>query len=240
MHNPETPITDHKQLPDGVPLVASFNDDRNRLSYYHPRLNNLEQTNTPQTRFFKISGSSEEILSIPYREVTKYLQDIDSKKGFIRGDFSSAKLSRDGRVLASQDPYDIQQTFARLVENHIITERHLGGRVAVREYIPHDTEVRYFIENGDILYRQDKDNVDKYPSEQAYTIAREFNEFSWSVDFIKNKESGEWYCIDMGLNGLYPDSQDTWIAISEHTDESYTPQQYADKMPTADRFSYPK
>lgn len=238
MYIPETPITTHKQLPDEVPLIASFHDDRNRLSFYHPRLTSLNEVTTPTTKFFKIAGSSETTLSAEYREITKFLQDIDSDIGFIRGDFSSAKLSQEGRVINSHDPYNIKETFATLVENHILTERHLGGKIAVREYVPHEVEVRYFIENGDILYRQEQECVEDYPSKQAYAVATEFDEYSWSVDFIKHENKNMWYCIDMGLNGLYPESPNEWIAISEHTDKSYSPQQYTDQMPSADRFSY--
>jgi hypothetical protein len=238
MFVPKTPITDHPQLPDEVPLIASFHDNRNKLSHYYPRLTPLTEINTPTTKFFKISGNAETTLSVKYREITKFLQDIHTDLGFIRGDFSSAKLSQDGRILNSHDPYDIKETFATVVENHILTERHLGKQIAVREYIPHEVEVRYFIENGDILYRQEIPDIEQYPSKQAYTVASEFDEFSWSVDFIKHDETNTWYCIDMGLNGLYPEQSNHWIAISEHTDKNHSPQRHADKMPDADRFSY--
>ena len=238
MFTPETPITDHPQLPEDVPLIAGFHDDRNRLSYYTPRLEGVDGVETPVTKFFEITGSADDIVTVDYREITKFLQEIPTRKGFIRSDFSSAKRCKMGRVLTSHDPHDIEATFAMLVDNHIRTQRHLGGRIAVREYIPHDIEVRYFIRDGDILYHQQHTDVSSYPDSYVSAIANEFDHFAWSVDVIKHEHTGEWFCTDMGLDGLYPNGSSDWVAISEHPDQSYSPEKESDRMPVVDRFSY--
>lgn len=55
---PVTPITSHPDLPEEVPLVADFHDDRNRLSYYQPILETLD-VRTPVTKFFEIEGDAD-------------------------------------------------------------------------------------------------------------------------------------------------------------------------------------
>jgi hypothetical protein len=66
--NTEVPITKHPKLPDGVPLVASFNDDRNRLSYYFPLLNAIDGVRVPLTKFIPIDGSYDSYPQIEYRK----------------------------------------------------------------------------------------------------------------------------------------------------------------------------
>lgn len=241
MYTPPTPITNHQALPDEVPLVAGFHDDRNRLSYQYPRLAACDGVNTPVTRFFQIEGSVETTLSCDYREITKFMQDISTQNAFIRSDFSSAKLEKKGRKITSQDPYDIKQTMGVLIGNLIETQRHIGGKIAVREYIPHEIEIRFFIREGSVVYHEEVHEDISIPSEQITTIAEEFDTLSWAVDFIYHSESGEWVCIEMGLNGLYYSEESRkWIAISEHPDPSMSPEEHTNKMPNPDRFSYLK
>lgn len=245
MFTPETPITTHPALPDAVPLIADFHDDRNRLSYYHPLIKALPSVNTPTTKFFSINGSIDTTLRCEYREITKFMQDIASDTAFIRSDFSSAKLSREGRELTSQDPTEIKRTIGELVRNLIVTERHIGGRVAVREHIPHNTEIRYFIHNGSYEYHEQlcddtmRDAPVSLPTSQAKTIADALPRFSWSVDFILHEDTATWYCIDMGLDGLYYNEENReWVSISEHPDPKQSPEQHVDDMPNPNRFTY--
>lgn len=245
MFSPETPITEHDALPEDIPLIADFHDDRNRLSYYHPRLEQLQPVQTPTTKFFPITGGINSIPTCNHREITKFMQDLNTTNAFIRGDFSSSKISQDGRILTSQDAETITQTISELLKGLYITERHLGRRVAVREYIPHDTEIRYFIRNGSYYYHEQLTDENfpndpiSLPKGQIKTIAEEFSHFGWSVDFILHEDTKEWYCIDMGLDGLYyNDNTSEWVAISEHPDKTRSPEQYSDVMPNPNRFTY--
>lgn len=254
MFTPETPITDHPALPDDVPLVAGFHDDRNRLSYYYPRVQKLDSVKTPTTKFFPVTGGTSSIMTCEYREITKFIQDMNADNAFMRSDFSSAKLSRDGRVIDSQSPSEIKYTFSMLVQNLISSERYLGDRIAVREHIPHDVEIRYFIRNQSqltvgitkdnrLVHNNNQFNTESLtlPSEQITAICEEFDSLAWSVDFIRHERTGEWYCIDMGLDGLYYDTDSNeWVSISEHTNQSQSPEQYANNMPQPDRFTYIK
>lgn len=249
----QSPIKNHSDIPNDVPLVADFHDDRNRLSYYYPRLSSVGDVDTPVTKFFGINGNLQENISIEYRKITEFMQSIDAIKAFLRGDFTSAKLSSNGSKIESQDPYDIQNVFAEFVKQTIITDRNIGGRVAVREWIPHDIEVRTFIRNGEIysidsiavgddVYRNVEDHITQSDlqmiNNQLDPISDEFDTFSWSVDFIKHSKNGKWYCIDMGLDGLYyNNTSGKWVSISEHVEESNSPGVCADEMPHVNAFN---
>jgi len=214
-------------------LIAAFNDDRNRLSYYHPRL----KVRTPVTKFIPVDGDNQTYLSCDYREATKFMQKISARKAFIRGDFSSAKYDKDGRIVESQDPYTIEKTVVELFKQLSLAKRNLGGRIAIREYVPHDAEVRYFIRDGDVLYRDSLDKPSNFPDKMASEVAKSFDKFAWSVDFIQHESTGKWYCIDMGLDGVYHDGSE-WIAISEHLDKSYSPERHTDELLAPERYQF--
>lgn len=227
----EIPITDHPKLPEGVPLVASFNDDRNRLSYYYPRLRELKDVRTPLTKFIPVRGSLDSHPQIEYRDATRFMQDIHAQKAFVRGDLCSGKYEGyEGSKIESQDPYDIETVVLEMMRQIFRGKRNLGGKIAIREWVPHDREVRYFIRNGEVLYADSLDDGDSFPDLEAELVAEEFAQFAWSVDFIRHEKNGKWYCIDMGLDGLY-DAGTEWVAISEHLQEEYSPEQYTDQMP---------
>ena len=228
-----TPIVDHPELPDGVPLVASFHDDRNRLSYYYPLLDATEAVLTPETAFIGVEGDADTFLSVDYHAVTSFMQSLETTEAFVRSDYSSGKYDGEaGSKIDSQDPYDIETTVLEMFRQLCRAQRRIGGRIAVREWVPHDVEVRYFIRDGGVAYGDSTDDVaDKeMPDEHAQAVAAQFDTFAWSVDFIRHEDAGEWYCIDMGLDGLYPD-RGSWVAISEHLDEGQSPERFADEMP---------
>jgi len=229
----EIPITHHPKLPEGVPLVADFHDMRNRLSYYFPIIRDIDTVRTPVTKFFAVDGSYDSYPDIAYREITKFLQDQQMRRAFVRGDYSSAKYDSDGREITSHDPYEINRTVVEMMRQLAFDERHVGGKIAVREWIPHDTEVRFFLRDGHILYGDSLDDAPEteWPWVEARTIAREMDTYAWSCDFIRHEDTGKWYCIDMGLDALYHTKKYGWTAHSEHLDESYSPEQYIDEMP---------
>lgn len=138
------PITTHPDLPDGVPLVATFHDDRNRLSHYYPRLRDTPNVRTPITTFIPVEGGYDSYPEVEYREATRFIQSINARQAFVRGDYSSGKYNGDdGSKIASQDPNDIETTVLELLRQLARSKRHLGRRIAIREWIPIDREVRY-------------------------------------------------------------------------------------------------
>lgn len=236
----EVPVTDHPNLPAEVPLVASFHDDRNRLSYYHPLLREINGLRTPITKFFQVEGGAESFLDCEYRTITQFMQDIGVTEAFLRGDYSSGKYDGEsGSKIESQDSYDIEGTVLEMFRQLSRGKRHIGGRVAIREWIPHDVEVRYYLRDGIVDYRDTLDDVseNEFPDAMANVAAKTFDTFAWSLDFIRHETTGKWYAIDMGLDGLYHDGSE-WVAISEHLDESQSPQMYDVAMPDPSRFQY--
>lgn len=236
----EIPITEHPKLPEGVPLVANFNDDRNRLSYYFPLLREIDGVRTPVTEFFAVDGHLETFPEIEYREITRFMQDIGTTNAFVRGDFSSGKYDgNEGSKIESQDAVDIENVVLEMFRQLALSGRHLGRRIAVREWIPHDAEVRFFVRDGQVVYAGTLDDVPdaEFPDLQAELVAEAFDTFAWSVDFIRNEFSGKWYCIDMGLDGLYHDGEG-WISISEHLSEEHSLERYFEAMPEPQRFRH--
>jgi hypothetical protein len=92
----------------------------------------------------------------------------------------------------------------------------------------HPTELRFLVEGGRIRYVSPSlevlvelnashgctfdyveerllDGFDgdlREPTEEALKVAEAFDEYAWHVDFVLDT-SMEWYCIDMGVDGVY-------------------------------------
>lgn len=237
MNELQVPVTKHPRLPDEVPLVASFHDDRNRLSYYYPIVRSLDYVITPLTKFLPVRGNFQSYPDIEYRHATEFMQGLKLMTAFVRGDFSSGKYDGStGTKIESQDPYEIETVVLEMLQQLARGKRHLGGRIAIREWIPHDIEVRYFIRGGEILYRDTLDeSPDSWPDKTVQTVAQRFQTFAWSVDLIRYKTTGTWYLTDMGLDGLYHNGSE-WIAISEHLQDEYSPEKYAEEMAQPERY----
>lgn len=237
----EIPITRHPKLPDGVPLVADFNDDRNRLSYYYPILREIDNVRTPITKFVPVDGTYDSYPEIEYRNITRFMQDQQMQSAFVRGDYSSAKFDGDsGSRIDSHDPYDVETVVLEMLRQLGRAKRCLGSRLAVREWIPHDHEVRFFIRGGEILYSGSISDLagHKRPYHMASRVASAFDKLAWSCDFIRHEKTGKWYCIDMGLDGLYYSEKHGWTSHSEHLDEDYSPAQFSEEMPNPETLNY--
>lgn len=255
-----------EDLPDGVPLVASFHHYFNRLFYYYPRL--PDGVRTPETEFFTVTGSRGGLPSFDDHEIAHWMREQDYQQAFVRGDYSSAKVyPRKGSLIYEPTADVVRDTIANLIRDLITQDRELGGRIAVRElldldYCPrqnrnhlHHNEVRYFIRDGEIEYctdtveewcemhyecdetfsyvEEDLDGI-SFPDEQAQMVAERFDDLAWSVDFARDAKTGEWYCIDMGLDGLYWISEtEEWHVISGHGNDrcGKSPENYVDQMP---------
>lgn len=252
-------------LPDGVPLVADFHHDYNRLSYYYPRI--PDDIRTPETEFFPMETASGGLPEFDDHAVAHWMRERDYQQAFVRGDFSSAKVApRKGSLIYEPVSDVVRDTVAHLVSDLITQRRRLGGKMAVREWLDldycprqnanhlHHTEVRYFIRDGRV-YRpepldkwieshrdceqtysyveEDLDSI-SFPDEQAEIVAETFDDLAWSCDFARHAKTGDWYCIDMGLDGLYwIEETEEWCPISGHGDdpEGLSPKNYIDQMP---------
>lgn len=243
--NIPVPIQNHPELPQEVPLVGSFHDDRNRLSYYYPRLQQISGVTVPQTRFLRAEFENETVPKVDFRDISSFMIKQQLQNAFIRGDFSSGKYrGTDGSKITSQDSENIEDVFFELTKQLMKGNRRLGSVVAVREWIPHEYEVRYILQDGEIVSKGSENDLDesKFPDTLAQKVADEFTNFSWSCDFIRHKHTDTWYCIDMGLHGLYYDGvigesyqPNNWTAISEHPQKDESLHNYRERMPTARR-----
>jgi hypothetical protein len=233
----EIPITTHPKLPEEVPLVASFHDDRNRLSYYHPRLRSIEGVRTPLTKFLPVEGSFHSYPEIEYRDATRFMQDI------------STQGIRSWRLLIGK--VRGRHGFEDRLTGPL---RHRNGSPRTTpaawpgEAIPRRTDCHQrvgasrprsalFVRGGSVIYGASLDDGDEFPDATAERIAGHFTDLAWSVDFIRHETTGRWYCIDLGLDGLYHTGTE-WIAISEHLEEEHSPQQYTDEMPAPERLRH--
>lgn len=247
-------------LPDGVPLVANFNHRYNRLSFYYPRLDNINSIRTPTTKFFPVEAEHA-TPEFDAHDIAHWMREQEFDHTFVRGDFSSAKVyPNKGSHIYEPVSDVIRDTVANLIRDLITQGRCLGGKIAVREWIDlqycphqnpnhyHPTEVRYIIRDGSIYVCLDDvsgwcqkhrecdetytyvcealDDI-SFPDDQARDVADEFDTLAWSVDFARDAKSGEWYCIDMGLDGVYwiPETEE-WCSISGYPDEyiQHTPE----------------
>lgn len=247
-------------LPDSVPLLANFNHPKNRLDYYESKLRDTG-VRVPETKYFpvEIEKSTQKFDEGP---ISQYMVDNGWKQAFVRGMYASAKYEpMAGSHIHSQDRDAIRETVCNLIGQMVRLDVPLGDRIAVREWLDldycarddhfHRSEVRYFIRDGEVVYRSpseekfmrsslrcdavysyvqnDFDDGINYPDHAARHVAEIFDELSWSVDFARDAKSGRWYCIDMGLNGLYwNEAHKKWVAISEHPEKEYSPERYHD------------
>lgn len=242
-------------LPEEVPLlVNSLSNSYNRLDYYYPRI--PVGVAVPNTRFIDISVDNTGKVSFDRNEVIDFMEQYNYETAFVRSIYCSAKKRPfEGSIITSTEEEDIERTVQSLINQHIEIGRDHGSKIAVRErldldYCPtghsHTDEVRYFIRDGEIVYRHPpesdivgdlescemlfsyvEDQLDEgieYPDDQCQLIADTFDDLSWSVDFVREAKTGTYYLTDMGLNGLYWNkSMDKWHNLSGHGLDEFSP-----------------
>lgn len=258
-------------LPDHVPLASTFHHPYNRLSYYHPKIVDMDGVRVPHTEFFEFDSSKISDTggaAFDTEEMYIWMRENGYQQAFLRSDYSSAKIHpREGSMIEQPEHDFVERTVMELVSQHYMTRRMIGGRLALREWIDldyctkqgpshhHMTEVRYFIDDGDVLYvtpdaetfveeNRGCDSMYRYvendleygielPDEQIDSVCDVFDELSWSVDFVREAKTGDWYLTDMGMNGMYCTEDGGWVSISGHAGSGtvHDLDQYTDEMP---------
>jgi len=190
---------------------------------------------------------------------------------FLRSFYKSARHLGDAAgKIEDNTTSSIKDTLAELFDDHLMQKMPHGRGIAIREYLDIDfkpgrgsnvinadetfhPEVRFFIEDGEILYHYPRMNKDRFEhefgnlelyreqvtriedaipelAEYAEDIADAFTPHSWSVDFLMDT-TGDWYCTDMAVNGLYWNEKDSeWHNLSAHEDGN--PHNLAQKIGT--------
>ena len=243
--------------------VDTFHCDENMMHSWRERLADLPVP-TPETVVFPLTDGEPD-----YHAMVEAMDDRGWSHAFLRSDNFSDKVNpRTGSRIANPSVSEVRRTFETL-KNHQLNhmEVPLGECVVIREWLDldycadracrkwHPTEVRFFIENGDLMYAtpspwtlrtlnashdctydyvtdQLRDDVPDV-AQHVQTVAEEFGEYTWHVDFALTTNM-EWYAIDMGLNGVYWDEErDEWTPMCGHEDvkEALMKQKANDVLP---------
>lgn len=161
-------------LPDEYePVVTSFFDERIRLDYWQPRLEDLGIP-TLETHIFELEEQDE---GMPEWDTDGIREVVEALGGeaHIRSMYKSAiHLPKEGGYIATPDNDHIDRTIAELLSQHVMGQLKHGGAIAVREWLdlnfcnyardPLHPEVRTFIEDGEVKYmfpRMKKDDFVK-------------------------------------------------------------------------------
>lgn len=227
-------------VPSWVEAVT-FDDKRNRVDWWYSLL--PETVNSPTTVFFEISPDGEEWCS---EEIVACMEDYDWDRAFVRSVYKSAVLRSEGSIIFEAEEEEVRRTVQDLYSQHQTVDLPFDGWICIREWIDlnycpvsghkHLSEVRFFIREGEIQYsfpsipEMEEDLCESaysfvdemfsdvsLPMGQVKTVAEQFQgEGSFHVDFALTTD-GEWFCIDMGVNGLrYVEETDEWINMSGH------------------------
>lgn len=250
------------QPPDEL-IIADFHDERNRIDNYWPRVEKLDVP-MPETVFFDLIRNEDGGMpGWDTRAILNWMRERDSQRAFIRSAYKSA-LTREGQFIYDDEESVVDRTVAELLSSHVMQKMPHGGKLVVREWLDLDfcyyarddchPEIRFFIEDGEVTAATPRLNSGDFLCENAYesardvtergiervhshaeTIADEFTEDAWSVDFVMDT-NGKWYFTEMGLNGVYwSTDKECWRNICGHGElegEGISPAEaFADELP---------
>lgn len=217
----------------------------------------------PDTWLFSIEqNDSTEPPSIDSSEVVDMMESRGWDKAFMRSMMKSADGNlAEGSVINNPSEEHIDWVFDNLVSSHFVHDRAMDGAIAVREWLdlqhcddPYHykchPETRFFVDSGKVLYEwPDMDTADyttecgvdleltdgekREVREYAEELADEFTENSRAIDFVYTT-GGEWYCIDVNLNGWTWSKYHGWADIAQHRpDSKYSFEQYIELPPNS-------
>lgn len=244
-------------------VIADFHDERNRIDTYWERLESLDVP-TPDTTFFNfIENRDGGMPGWDTQGILEWMREQNRQNAFIRSAYKSAIYS-EGQHISGDDEHIVDRTVAEMLGSHIMQQMPHGGTLVVREWLDLNfyhygredchPEIRFFIDDGEVTAATPRLNAGHFPCENTYesaretsqrgiermepyaqTIAAEFTDNPWSIDFVMDT-SGNWYCTEMGLNGVYYSSKkERWHNICGHGEldgEGVSPvEAFADELP---------
>lgn len=226
--------------------IDEFHCDENMMHYWHNRLESL-QVNTPKTEIFYINEGEPDFALMYESMVENdwdhaFLRaDNFSDKINPRTGSHISKQCRDEikRTYETLKNHLINHMNCPLGD-YVAMREWIDLKYCKKNHCTkhHPNEIRFFIKNGDIQYVTPSPSMIKslnlshnctydYLCErlengipeiknQIIKVANEFTEYSWHVDFCLSTDLN-WYCIDMGLNGIYWNKMDEkWVPMSGH------------------------
>lgn len=202
------------ELPDGVKVVAAEDAVWNRTTYYHPLLRDKTIAPVPDTAVFEINTSPNGVMSVDTEAIQQFIRERGIDEWVLKTDYA-CPIQREENVRCSTDSMQaVKDQFSVLIESVIRHEKPVGENVIASDYIPNQTEIWYYIDSGDII---DSTEFGKHANDRPRGIVESitdvFSELPWRVDLIKSNVTGEWYCIDMVLDGYYYDSGE-WVPMA--------------------------
>jgi hypothetical protein len=238
-------------------FFVDLHDEKYRFDKYWTKLESTD-IRTPKSKiiqFEDIEGSA--IPSCPTKEIQHFMESNDYNKVFLRSGYKAAiDRFREGSIIYSREKDQIENTFESLIRQHIRNDIKHGDMIVVREYIPldycmepthsHRIEVRYFVEDGEIIARTPrgskidpipdcsltysfvKNNLNTVspPDDLALTVAEEFEDskYPWSIDFVLDNR-GRWWATEMHINGVYYNhKKEKWWNVCGHGEcEEFSP-----------------
>lgn len=231
---------------------VDLHDDKYRFDKYWGKLSDTD-VNIPKTKIIKLDDNSGiDYPECPVNEIYKFMDKNEFGNAFIRSGHKAAiDRFRDGSLITNLDESEIKRTYNSLMTQHIRNNIPHSNTIVVRELLDinyclepnhsHTFEIRYFIEDGQILYQTPKEyqytiscpmkyeylennfKDIKQPDSQIMKIAKEFEDsnYSWSVDAVLDC-SGKWWITEMHINGVYyNEDMDKWMNVCGHSELEY-------------------
>jgi hypothetical protein len=213
----------------------SLDSGRGQFDEYYQNLSSISDINTPDTEIIQIDDIPRGDIVGQVRDA---MEQNRWDRAFLRTMQKAAPRNlQKGSIIFENTASEVESTVESLLVQTSYSEWKTGGAIAVRELVDvkfctnmnHTMchpEVRFFIENGEVIsmtpdavqvvcddsYEYLSDVVEQAdpPIEMAESVAEEFSNKPWAVDFVLNTE-GEWVCLEMNLNGVRKDEQGRWM-----------------------------
>lgn len=228
--------------------IGQLYDERYRVDKYWERLEALP-VNTPNTLIHSlIEVDGADVSDDDVNAVIEWMEQNEYEQAFIRSGYKAAPIRiHDGSIIQSCERDEVRSTISDLLAQHIHADIPHGRMLVVRElldfrfcmqkHVMCHPEMRYFIENGEVMYHTPREFVgsdhvcaaqysyldellDKQepPTDEAQIVANEFTDYSWSVDFAMDT-TGTWYVTEIHLNGVrWNEEESDWMNICGHGD----------------------
>jgi hypothetical protein len=231
-------------------VFSDLHDERYRFDRYWEQLSSIDVP-TPRTRIISFESVDDGIPECPTDEIREFMDEENLNQAFLRSGFKAAiDRFKDGSIIHKKTDEQIESTFESLIRQHIMNDVPHGNRLIVRERLrlqfcmeqnhSHRPEIRYFIQNGEIIaktprpdvvdpvpdcpvaYDYVKENLNEVstPDNIALTVADGFkeSEYPWSVDIVMDT-NGEWWVTEMHIDGVYYNHhKDQWWNVCGHGD----------------------
>jgi hypothetical protein len=238
-----------------VPSISfiDLHDPEYKFDNYWDKLSKCDIP-LPKTRIIKLeSVDDSEYPECPIEQIMNFMNSDCITNAFIRTGYKAAvDRFRDGSLISTNNKHKIEQTYDSLMTQHIRNNIPHGNILVIRDWIDlsyclepnhsHTFEIRYFIEDGSILYRT-PEKYDEYrtecpqkfdyvndnfkyvnhPVSYVEKVADKFqdSDHSWSVDVVLDS-SGNWWVTEMHINGVYYNNErKKWMNVCGHSDKFY-------------------